>query len=71
MAVVGETNGVHLQAVVAGEQNGPNWVIDSGLQAGDRIIVEGAQKVKEGMVVDPVPYEPAATSPLGTIKAAP
>jgi membrane fusion protein (multidrug efflux system) len=59
VAVVGETNQVHLQPVKVGEQVGANWIIESGLKAGERIVVEGAQKVKEGAVVNPKPFESA------------
>jgi len=56
IALVNETNGVHLQPVNVGDQNGDNWIIASGLKPGDRVIVEGTQKVKEGAVVNPQPY---------------
>lgn len=39
------------QAVALGEQAGPRIVINEGLKAGDRIIVEGVHKVREGMQV--------------------
>lgn len=32
------------------------WIIGKGLQAGDRVIVEGLQKVKPGATVKPVPW---------------
>jgi membrane fusion protein (multidrug efflux system) len=54
--VVGETNSVHLETVSVGDQVGPNWLINSGLKPGDRVVVEGAQKVKEGQVVNPQPF---------------
>jgi RND family efflux transporter MFP subunit len=56
IAVVGETNQVHLQPVKIGEQVGANWIIENGLKPGERIVVEGAQKVKEGVVVNPKPF---------------
>jgi membrane fusion protein (multidrug efflux system) len=56
VALINATNGVHLQSVKVGDQLGSDWVIQSGLQAGDRVIVEGTQKVKEGAVVNPQPY---------------
>ena len=54
--VVGETNAVRLQFVKVGEQIGANWIIENGLKAGDRVVVEGAQKVKAGTVVNPQPF---------------
>jgi membrane fusion protein, multidrug efflux system len=58
VALVGETNSVHLQSVKVGEQVGANWIIENGLKAGDRVVVEGTQKAKEGMVVNPKPFDP-------------
>jgi membrane fusion protein (multidrug efflux system) len=43
--------------VKAAERFGQLWVIDEGLQAGDKVVAEGIQKVKEGMVVSPKPFE--------------
>lgn len=56
IAIVGETNAVHLQSVTTGQQVGADWIIANGLQPGDRVVVEGTQKVKAGTVVDPQPY---------------
>jgi membrane fusion protein (multidrug efflux system) len=55
VAIVGETNAVHIQPVKVGEQVGANWIIESGLHVGDRVVVEGTQKAKEGTVVNPQP----------------
>ena len=56
VALVGETNRAHLKPVKIGEQVGSNWVIEEGLKPGDRVIVEGLQKAKEGAVVAPKPW---------------
>jgi len=37
---------------------GTEWLIENGLEAGQRVIVEGTQKVKEGTVVNPQPFQP-------------
>jgi RND family efflux transporter MFP subunit len=63
IAILDETNGVHLKSVRVGEQTGPNWIITSGLQAGDRVIVEGTQKVKEGTLVNPQPLGTETNQP--------
>jgi len=57
VAVVGASNRVHLQPVKVGAQAGSRWVIQSGLHPNDRVVAEGTQKVSEGMVVDPQPYQ--------------
>ena len=52
VAVVDADNKVHIQPVRVGERVGSNWVIQEGLHSGQRIIVEGTQKVREGVVVN-------------------
>jgi len=63
LAVVDATNSVHLQSVKVGAQIGSNWIIESGLKSGDRVVVEGTQDVKEGTAVNPRPFTDTATSP--------
>lgn len=58
IAVVGADNKVSIRPVKAGAKTGTMWVIDDGLKPGERVVAEGVQKVKEGMVVNPKPYSP-------------
>jgi membrane fusion protein (multidrug efflux system) len=51
VAVVDAENKIHIQAVQVGERSGTQWIIENGLHPGDRIVVEGVQKVKEGTSV--------------------
>ena len=51
VAVVGPENKIHIQPVRAGERSGNLWVIEDGLQSGQRVVVEGIQKVREGLTV--------------------
>jgi membrane fusion protein, multidrug efflux system len=53
VAVVGSDDTVEIRMVTPAERIGTLWVIDSGLKAGDRIVVEGLQKVRAGMKVKP------------------
>lgn len=53
--VVGRGDTVATRDVVPGPWTGHAWVIDSGLVAGDRVIVDGVQKAMPGMVVKPTP----------------
>jgi membrane fusion protein (multidrug efflux system) len=55
VAVVKPDDTVELRMVKAAERIGNQWVIDQGLQAGDRIVVEGVQKVRAGSKVTPIP----------------
>ena len=59
VAVVDGDAVVHIRPVQAAERSGFFWVIDEGLAAGERVVAEGVQKVKEGMKVHPVPFTPA------------
>lgn len=56
VAVVKPDNSVELRPVKAAEVIGNQWVIDEGLQAGERVIVEGIQKVRPGSTVNPKPF---------------
>jgi membrane fusion protein (multidrug efflux system) len=38
------------------------WLIEEGLKPGEKVVVEGLQKVREGSVVSP---KPAAAAPAG------
>jgi membrane fusion protein (multidrug efflux system) len=35
---------------------GSDWVVDSGLNPGDRVVAEGVQKVRPGMQVNAKPF---------------
>jgi membrane fusion protein, multidrug efflux system len=60
VAVVGADNKVSMRGVKAGARVGNQWVIDEGLKPGERVIVEGLQKVRDGVTVNPKSAEPAA-----------
>lgn len=53
---VGAGNKVEMRAVTTAERVGESWIVQQGLQPGDRVIVEGQLKVRPGMVVNPQPY---------------
>ncbi|MGD0350559.1 MAG: efflux RND transporter periplasmic adaptor subunit [Verrucomicrobiota bacterium] len=54
--VVGADGKVESRVIKIGSAVGNKWVVTEGLKAGERIIVEGLQKVQPGMVVKPVPF---------------
>jgi membrane fusion protein (multidrug efflux system) len=56
VATVDPQNTAHIRPVVVGEQVGTEWLIEKGLGPNDRVVAEGTQRVKEGMPVDPQPY---------------
>lgn len=53
VAVVGPDNRVQMRTVQVGERSADNWAITSGLEAGERVIVEGLTRVSAGAVVNP------------------
>ena len=53
VAVVGADNKATIKVVKTGPVDGNMWVIEEGLQPGDKIIVEGLQRVRSGMTVNP------------------
>ncbi len=63
--VVDKDNKVQLRQLVTSGTYGQNWVVDTGTNPGDRVIVNGVEKAKPGMQVKPVeaklPY-PANTA---------
>jgi membrane fusion protein, multidrug efflux system len=65
IAVVGPGNKVDIRPVEVGERVGSLWVISKGLKAGEKIVVEGVQKVKQGM---PVVYKPVVSSENAGVK---
>ncbi len=66
--VVGADNKVSLVQLVTSGTNGDNWVVESGLKSGDRVIVHGTEKAKPGMTVKPV--EEQADAPASGAQAA-
>jgi RND family efflux transporter MFP subunit len=60
VAVVGADNKITIRAVQTGERVDAMWVITSGLIAGDRVVAEGTQKVKEGSTVTPTAFTAAS-----------
>jgi len=55
VVVVNPENKADIRPVKVGERIGTLWIIDQGLKPGERVVVEGLQKVKAGMTVKPAP----------------
>jgi membrane fusion protein (multidrug efflux system) len=53
VAVVGADNTATIKVVTLGPRDGDLWVVEKGLSPGDRIVVEGIQRVRSGMKVAP------------------
>src|SRR5438874_2380026 len=57
VAVVGDDNKVSIRPVTVAERVGNLWIVTDGLKAGERVIVEGLMKVRDGTLVKAVPAE--------------
>ena len=54
LLVVDDNNKVNTRHVDLGRRINAMWVVNSGIEAGERIIIEGLQKVRPGVEVNPV-----------------
>jgi membrane fusion protein, multidrug efflux system len=60
VAVVDGEGKVNIRAIQVGPQVGNQWIVLSGLKAGERVVAEGVQKVRTGMQVNPKPFAEAS-----------
>ena len=66
---VGPDNKVEVRPVTTGDRVGNNWIIEQGLRPGDRVVVEGLQKVRPGSRVQPQLYRAPESAPATPRKA--
>jgi membrane fusion protein (multidrug efflux system) len=62
VAVVGADDKVTFKTVKLGPAHGSDVVVESGLAAGERVVVQGLQKIRDGMVVKPTTAAAAPAS---------
>ena len=60
VAVVGEDNKVSIRPVKMGERIGAMWEVTEGLKPGDKVVVQGLQKAREGSTVTVKDWTPPA-----------
>jgi len=60
VAVVDGESKVSIRPVQLGDQVGGQWIITDGLKQGERVVVEGVQKVRPGMQVKTKPFSAEA-----------
>jgi RND family efflux transporter MFP subunit len=65
VAVVDSDDKVSIRTVKVGDRAGAMWIIEEGLEQGERVIVEGVQKVRPGTLVKPRPYVAAVHATKG------
>lgn len=69
IATVDRENKASIHAVKMGQKTGSWWIVDEGLKAGDRVVAEGVQAVKDGALVTPKPFQENAPSAEKSPKA--
>jgi len=65
VGVVGSDNKVTIKMVTLGPVYKDMWVVNSGLQPGENVIVDGLQRVRTGMTVAPSPFKDTQASAVG------
>ncbi len=63
VAVVGGDNKVSIRPVKVGDRIGSMWIIEEGLNPGERVVAEGTQKVRPDVVVNPKPFVAPSPTP--------
>jgi len=62
VAVVDDSGKVAFRNVKVGARVDSNWVVEEGLKPGERVVVEGLQRIQDGMVVEVKPAVPNPTA---------
>src|SRR5882762_5517302 len=60
VAVIGNDNKVSIRPIKMGERIGAMWEVTEGLKPGDRVVVQGLQKAREGSTVTAKDWTPPA-----------
>ncbi len=60
--VAGSDGKAHVATVNLGAQIGNNWLVESGVSAGDKVIVDNLQKLRDGAPVSPHAAAPTETA---------
>ena len=71
VAVVDQDNKVNIRPVKTGERIGTMWQITDGLKPGDKVVVEGVQKARQGSTVTVKEWTPPPQSPAPIQSASP
>jgi membrane fusion protein (multidrug efflux system) len=59
VAIVGDDSKVSIRPITVGDRVGKMWIVTEGLKAGERVVVEGVMKVRDGAPVNPVSADSA------------
>jgi membrane fusion protein (multidrug efflux system) len=64
VVVVGAGDKVETRKVTPGQKVGNQWIIQEGLKSGERVVLDGFQRLRDGMVI--VPKQDAAPTPAAS-----
>lgn len=67
--VVGPDNRLQTRTLTLGRAIGDRWLVNTGLAAGDRLVIDGAQKAAPGAEVVPTPFAGAIVAAADNIPA--
>jgi membrane fusion protein (multidrug efflux system) len=62
VAVVGSDDKIAMRTVKTGPQVDGLWIVDDGLKPGERVVTQGVQKVRDGIVVNAKPDTSVTTA---------
>nr|WP_301541308.1 efflux RND transporter periplasmic adaptor subunit [Xanthomonas euvesicatoria] len=65
--VVGADHKLQLRVLETDRAVGDQWLVRSGLKPGEQVVVEGASRARDGIVVKTVPWQPKATPAAGNV----
>lgn len=60
LAIMDASHHAAIRSVTVGPQHGADTVVTSGLQGDEQVVVDGAQKLRDGTAVQPHPYAPGS-----------
>jgi membrane fusion protein (multidrug efflux system) len=70
LGIIGADGKAEIRPVKVGARTGTDWVISSGLKPGEKVVVEGLQKIKAGAPVVAKPWTPPSEKPEDNPSAA-
>ncbi len=71
VTVVDQNNKISIHPVKMGERVGALWEVTEGLKPGDKVVVQGLQKVRDGSTVTTKEWTPPASSPTPAASVSP
>ena len=69
--VVNQDEKIEIRDVAASDWKGDQWLIDGGLRAGDRVVVNGLMKIGPGAPVKAVPWNPTGALATDSLPSTP